>query len=83
MTIALHNVAKNYKMLPSEALSRATTFDLYVLDVYNQRQMYEQERAESKTNGQAPPVKRNHSTEELLDMLKRARSPVNENSTKK
>lgn len=73
MVIALHNLACNYKLLPSEALERATTFDLYVLDVYNRRQIYEQERAEAESKGSAPPIRKIYSTEEMLDMLKRAR----------
>ena len=83
MVIALHNLACNYKLLPSEALERATTFDLYVLDVYNRRQIYDQERAEAESKGRAPPIKKSYSTEELLDMLKRARGEGNDNKKTK
>lgn len=79
MVIALHNLARNYKLLPSEALERATTFDLYVLDVYNRRQIYDQEKSEAASKGSAPPVRKVYSTEEMLAMLKRARGESNDN----
>ena len=84
MVIALHNLARNYKLLPSEALERATTFDLYVLDVYNRRQNYEQELEEAKNRGSAPPPKK-LSQEQLRAMMERAKiiGAVSENPIKK
>jgi hypothetical protein len=49
MILTLHNLAKEYKLLPSDALSRATTFDLYVLDVATRYQQYQQDLAQGKT----------------------------------
>ncbi len=40
-------------MLPSEALSRATTFDLYVLDVSTRWITYKQDLAEGKVKPKA------------------------------
>lgn len=33
MVLTLHNLATKYNCLPTEALARASTFDLYVLDI--------------------------------------------------
>lgn len=82
MVIALHNLARSYKLLPSEALEKATTFDLYVLDVYNRRQLYDQEQAEAKSKGQAPPARKTLTTEEMLNMIKQARERT-QNADKK
>lgn len=42
MVLTLHNLAKTYKMLPSEALACATTFDLYVLDTFHRYSKYQE-----------------------------------------
>jgi hypothetical protein len=41
-------------LLPSEALSRATTFDLYVLDVSTRWISYKQDLAEGKVKTKEP-----------------------------
>lgn len=51
MVLTLHNLAKTYKMLPSEALDRATTFDLYVLDTFHRYSKYQ----EAQQSGQKQP----------------------------
>jgi hypothetical protein len=41
LAISIDNLASRYHLLPSEAMIRATTFDLYILDVgarWNRRQ---------------------------------------------
>ncbi len=53
MIITLNNLAKEYGLLPSEALSRATTFDLYVLDVSTRWVSYRQDIAEGKIQPKA------------------------------
>ena len=53
MIITLNNLAKEYGLLPSEALSRATTFDLYVLDVSTRWLSYRQDVAEGKIQPKA------------------------------
>lgn len=32
MVLTIDTMAKRYKMLPTEVLSKATTFDLYIMD---------------------------------------------------
>lgn len=49
MLLTLHNLAKTYKMLPSEALAKGTTFDLYVLDTFHRYSKYQQAKAEGKS----------------------------------
>jgi hypothetical protein len=71
MLITLDNLAHRYQCLPSEALSRATTFDLYVLDVSTKWLRYQQDKADGKN-----PAARKPSQQEMLDMLKRARGEV-------
>jgi hypothetical protein len=71
MLITLDNLAHRYQCLPSEALSRATTFDLYVLDVSTKWLRYQQDKADGKH-----PAAKQPSQQELLAMLKRARGEV-------
>ena len=70
MALTLHNLAKTYKMLPSQVLQSATTFDLYVLDLSTRHQRRQQEIAE-----QGHPTKKTPklSKEEMMQMLKRVR----------
>lgn len=73
MLLTLHNLAKTYKMLPSEALARATTFDLHILDTFHRYSKYQ----EAKNAGKAAPIKpKNFSQEQLKAMLKRAKEFV-------
>jgi hypothetical protein len=60
-------------LLPSEALERASTFDLYVLDVSSRWVKYQQDMADSKQKGVAPPPAKNLSQQQMMDMIKRAR----------
>lgn len=71
MILTVHNLAKTYKMLPSEALSRATTFDLYVLDTFSRYTKY-QESKKNKRNAQMSN-KAMPNQESLLAMLERAK----------
>lgn len=43
MMLTLHNLAKEYGVLPSEALRQASTFDLYVLDLSCKHSKYLQQ----------------------------------------
>jgi len=54
LIITLNNLAKEYGLLPSEALSRATTFDLYVLDVSTRWLSHRQDVAEGKVKPKEP-----------------------------
>jgi hypothetical protein len=68
--LTLNNLAKEYGLLPSEALSRATTFDLYVLDLSARYFRHKQDQADGKVSS----VDKNYSTDELREMLHNARS---------
>ena len=82
MILTLNNLAKAYKLLPSEALARATTFDLYVLDVASRHVKYQQEVAEGKRQ-----AKQNYglSTEQMKAMLAAAKKapPMKRKGAKK
>lgn len=73
MVLTLHNLAEKYKCLPSEALERGNTLDLYVLDVSTKWQLYQQAKAEGKTPSVKQPTQA-----EMLAMLARVRSEKNE-----
>jgi hypothetical protein len=78
MILTIHNLAENYKCLPTEAMARATTFDLYVLDVHTKwlKYQHEQEKArqgQGKTKGQVFKQPR-LSQEQLKAMMERSRS---------
>lgn len=60
-------------MLPSEALARATTFDLYVLDLSAKWQQHQMDIAEANRTGKPAPAPK-LSTDQMFDMLQRARS---------
>ena len=69
MLLSLDNLAKRYGLLPSEALGRANTFDLYVLDVSSKFQNYLQEKSDGKNpKGSMPNQK------QLLEMMQNARN---------
>ncbi len=70
LMLTLNNLAKEYGLLPSEALSRATTFDLYVLDLSARYFRHKQDQADGKVSS----VDKNYSTDELREMLHNARS---------
>lgn len=67
--LSLDNLAHRYGLLPSEVMSRATTFDLYVIDLSARYERYRNEAAEGKS---APAPKLTQ--DQMLDMLKKARS---------
>ena len=71
MLLTVHNLAKTYKLLPSEVLGRATTFDLYILDSYHRYVKYQ----EAKEKGQSlAPRRPKLSQEQLKQMLERAKN---------
>lgn len=67
--LTLDNLAHRYNCLPSEALSRATTLDLMVLDLGAKWNNYQTELAQS--GGKKPPPKL--SEEEMLKMIAETR----------
>jgi len=73
MILSLDHLASRYGLLPTEVLSRASTFDLFVIDVsakYNQWQMEEERRRSEGVIGQP---KRLPTQEEMLAMVKRVK----------
>lgn len=68
--ISLDNLAHRYNLLPSEALQRANTLDLKVLDVSARWQRYQNDVAEGKV---AAKPKAQPTQEEMLAMIKRVR----------
>jgi hypothetical protein len=71
MIITLHTLAKTYKMLPSEALDRATTFDLFVLDAYHRHQRYQEAKQQGKS---IAPVTPRLSQEQMRAMIEQAKN---------
>lgn len=71
MILTIHNLARTYKLLPSEVLSGASTFDLYVLDSFSRYTKYQ----EAKAKGKVPtvPTKKMPSQSEMMAMLNHAR----------
>lgn len=80
MLLALHNLAESYKVLPSEALDRASTFDLYVLDLHLKYNNYLQSKSED--NSGAPKLKKKYSQDELKNIIKRTREKDQERMTR-
>jgi hypothetical protein len=72
MILTLHNLAETYKMLPSEALCRASTFDLYVLDRHTRYVKYQREQEQARSQGL--PESQNLSQEQMTAMLQEVRS---------
>jgi hypothetical protein len=68
MFLTLDNLAKKYGLLPSEVLVRASTFDLFVLDISAKWDVYQNDLAEGRT------VKHALTQEQMQAMLARARS---------
>lgn len=71
MTLTLDNLAHRYNCLPSEALSRATTLDLYVLDVSARWSKYQQQKAEQGNSYVKPAPKL--TVEQMQAMVARAK----------
>jgi hypothetical protein len=63
MVLTLDNLAHRYGVLPSEAMARATTFDIYVLDVSAKWLKYQ------NTNEEIGATKHNLTQKQLLDMM--------------
>ena len=70
MVLTLHNMARTYKVLPSEALAKASSFDLYVLDLYSRYVKYQ----EAQNKGKAPPAPRSITVDKMKAMVERAKN---------
>lgn len=71
MILTLDNLAHRYNCLPSEALARATTLDLYVLDVSARWSKYQQDKVEYGNQHVKPAPKL--SVEDMQAMIARTR----------
>jgi hypothetical protein len=62
-------IGKRYGMLPSEVLSRANTFDLFIIDAALSYEQYHHKK--SMNNGQEPVDV--YTTEQLLNIMNRGK----------
>jgi hypothetical protein len=76
MIITLDNLASRYNVLPSEALGRASSFDLYVLNVSTQWHNYKNQEAETQANGGKPPTPK-LTQEQMKAMIQQVRNREN------
>jgi len=67
MLLSIDAIGKRYSLLPSEVMTRASTFDLVVLDAALGYQTYIQDKAEGKK--EAPKM----SQEDLVKMVERTK----------
>jgi hypothetical protein len=65
MILTLDTMAERYKMLPSQVIRDASTFDLYIMDAAISYHNHQQR----KLNGQSPEL----STDELMEIMKKAK----------
>jgi hypothetical protein len=72
MVITLDNLAHRYQCLPSEALARATTFDLYVMDISTKWSNYQYQKMEAQRTGKpmGPPKLSEDRMRAMIDRVK-------------
>ena len=80
MLVTLDNLAQRYHLLPSQALERATTFDLYVQRVANGYQHY---RDQVANGGPKPPPKLNQKQLEAMVAAAKAAPPMKRKGAKR
>jgi hypothetical protein len=68
----LDAIATRYHVLPSEVVSRADTLDYFVMDVSMSYHRLQQERADAKAHGRAPPPQ-DLPLNKLQEMMERVR----------
>jgi hypothetical protein len=76
MVLTVNNLAKTYKLLPSEVMERGNTFDLYVMDIATRYERYQQQKSQEGFGQGSPLPRRMPSTKEMMEMLKRAKGTV-------
>jgi hypothetical protein len=75
MILTIDNLATRYHVLPGEAMSRATTFDLHVMDTATRHVRHRQQCAELEQNlksGLSRPVAM-PTQEQMQEMLQRVK----------
>ena len=68
--LMIDSLGKRYGMLPSDILSRATTFDLYIMDASLTFENYHHKKAMNNDRDPMPDF----TTNELQDILNKSRS---------
>lgn len=74
MILTIDNLAERYHCLPSEILSRATTFDLYTVNISAKWQEHQQQKQQGLN-----PAKRLPSVDEMKAMMARVKGAKNDN----
>jgi hypothetical protein len=75
LLVIIDNISTRYHKLPSEVLAKATTFDLLVANTGTMWEIKQREEAEAKASGKPiPPKAPKLSKEQMIAMIKRARS---------
>jgi hypothetical protein len=67
--LMIDSLGKRYGMLPSEALNRSNTFDLYIMDAALTFENYQHKKA---MNGGKDPIP-DYNPDELLAMMKKVK----------
>jgi len=80
MILTLDNLAHRYSLLPSEVLDRASTFDMFVIDVSAKYQAHQMDEEQRRHRGQVAAPKRMPTQEEMLDMMERVRNDKSRNT---
>jgi hypothetical protein len=70
MILTIDTLAERYGMLPSEAMARGSTFDLYVMDAAISYHNYQSKKNSNNGVDPAPEL----STEEMLEIMKKTRN---------
>lgn len=69
MYLTLDNLAHRYSLLPSEVLERASTLDLYILDLGTRYKNYQHEVAANDGRKPSPKL----TTEQMMAMMQRVK----------
>jgi hypothetical protein len=74
MILTLDTLGERYSMLPSEVLCRASTLDLYVMDVALSYHDHQRKKSENKADASM------YDTEQLKEMLAKTRRNIGGNN---
>jgi len=69
MILTIDTLAERYGMLPSEAMLRGSTFDLYIMDAAISYNNHQHKKTLNKGIDPVPDL----TTQEMLDMMKKAK----------
>ena len=73
LAVFIDFAATRYNLLPSEFIRRADTVDLYIMDLACSYTRFQQDQAEAKSKGLAPPSAQ-LSIEQMQSMMERVRN---------